>query len=98
MLEKARQGKHGGHPTYSHNGTATKITGSHSQTSGGENTTSCCTTGSPWRSTSAKATRAERIQIANNWILTANSAGITQVPLNQRPRLCSSEKRMQTIT
>ena len=54
MLEKARQGKHGGHPSYSHNGTATKITGSHSQTSGGENTTSCCTTGSPWRSISAR--------------------------------------------
>ena len=32
-----------------------------------------------------KATRAERIQISNDWILSANSEEGSQLPLNQRP-------------
>ena len=42
-----------------------------------------------------KATRAERIQIANNWILTANSEG--EASTQSTTRHCSSEKRMETI-
>ena len=39
-----------------------------------------------------EATRAERIQIANNWILTANSEGGTQPPLSQRPDFAQAKR------
>ena len=42
------------------------------------------------------ATRAERIQNSKHWILTMNADGGTQQSVNQRPRLCLSEQRMQT--
>ena len=93
MLKKARQGKHGGHPTILSRWYADE-----------EYTKSLSDIG--WRKHHIrlydrialethiyKATRAERIQIANNWILTANSEGGTQLPLNQRPDFCSSEKK-----
>ena len=48
MLENARQGKHGGHPTI----LSRWYDDEEYRTSDGDNTTSYCTTGSPWRSTS----------------------------------------------
>ena len=44
-----------------------------------------------------KATRAERIQIANNWILTANSEGGTQLPLNQRPDFAQAKRECKRL-
>ena len=74
-LKKARQGKHGGHPTILSRWYGDeKSTWSHCLTSDGENITSFCSTGSLEKHI-YKATRAERIQIANKSILTANSEG-----------------------
>ena len=44
-----------------------------------------------------KATRAERIQIANNWILTANSEGGPQPPLNQRPDFAQAKRECRRL-
>ena len=44
-----------------------------------------------------KATRAERIQIANNWILAANSEGGTQLPLNQRPDFAQAKRECKRL-
>ena len=44
-----------------------------------------------------KAARAERIQIANNWILTANSEGGTQLPLNQRPDFAQAKRECKRL-
>ena len=97
MLKKARQGKHGGHPTIlSRSYDYEKYRKSLSDIG--------------WREHHIilydrialetyiyKASRAERIQIANNWILTANSEGGTRLPLNQRPDFAQAEREMQTI-
>ena len=96
-FRKTRQEKHGGHPTI--------LSRWHADA---DYRKSLCDIG--WREHHIrlydgialekhiyKATRAERIPMANNWILTANSEEGTQPPLNQRPDFSSSEKRMQTI-
>ena len=44
-----------------------------------------------------KATRAERIQIANNWILTASSEEGTQLPLNQRPDFAQAKRECKRL-
>ena len=44
-----------------------------------------------------KATRAERIQIANNWILTASSEGGTQLPLNQQPDFAQAKRECKRL-
>ena len=44
-----------------------------------------------------KATRAERIQIANNWILRANSEGGTQLPLNRRPDFAQAKRACKRL-
>ena len=92
MLKKARQEKHGSHPTI-----LSRWYGD------ADYRKSLCDIG--WREHHIilydrialekhvyKATRAERIQIANNWIVTANSEEGTQLPLNQR-RDCAQAKR-----
>ena len=97
MLKKTRQEKHGGHPTI--------LSRWHADA---DYRKSLCDIG--WREHHIilydrialekhiyKATRAQKIQITNNWILTVNSEEGTQLPLNQRPDFSSSEKRMQTI-
>ena len=97
MPMKARQGKHGGHPTILSRWYACD-----------EYRKSLSDIG--WREHHIilydrialekhiyTATRAERIQIANNWILTAKSEGGTQLPLNQRPDFAQAKKRKQTI-
>ena len=75
MLKKARQQKHGRHPT---------ILSRWQQ--GGKNTTKY----SLYDRIAVEkhiytATRAERIQNSKHWILTINADGGTQQPLNQRP-------------
>ena len=44
-----------------------------------------------------KATRAERIQIANDWILTASSEGGTQLPLNQQPDFAQAKRECKRL-
>ena len=44
-----------------------------------------------------KATRAERIQISKNWILTANAEGGTQLPLNQRPDFAQAKRECKRL-
>ena len=82
---------------YSHDGTLVMDTGSHYLTPGGENTTSYCTTGSAWKSTSTKLRGLERIQISKNWILTANAEGGTQLPLNQRPDIAQAKRECKRL-
>ena len=85
MLNKARQGKHGGHPT-----TLSRWHGDEeyrkwlSDIGWREHHITLCDKIALEKHI-YKATRAARIQIENNWILTANSDGGTQLPLNQRP-------------
>ena len=96
-LEKARQRKHGGHPTIL------------SQWYGDEDyTKSLSAIG--WKEHHRllydrialethihKATRADRIQIANNWIFTANSEGGTQLPLTQRPDFVQAKRECKRL-
>ena len=44
-----------------------------------------------------KATKAERIQIANDWILTASSEGGIQLPLNQRPNFAQAKRECKRL-
>ena len=64
---------------YFHDGTPTKNTETHCQPQGGKNTTQCCTTESPWRSTSTPLEELKEFKILNiDWIITANSERSTQ--------------------
>ena len=58
MLRKARQGKHGNHPTI-----LSRWYGEADE--GGKNTTLYCTTGSPWRSTSTPLQELKEFKIQN---------------------------------
>ena len=97
MLNKDRQGKHGGHPTILSRWYDDE-----------EYRKSLSDIG--WREHHIilydrialethiyKATRAERIQIANNWILTASSEGGTQLPLNQRPDFAQAKRECKRL-
>ena len=97
MLKKARQRKHGGHPTILSRWYADE-----------EYRKSLSDIG--WREHHIilydriapdthiyKATRAERIQMANNWILTASSEGGTQLPLNQRPNCAQAKNECKRL-
>ena len=97
MLKKARQGKHGGHPTI-----LSRWYGDE------EYRKSLSDIG--WRGHhiisydrialekhTCKAARAEKIQIANNWILTANSEEGTQLPLNQRPDFAQAKRECKRL-
>ena len=97
MLKKARQGKHGGCPTI-----LSRWYGDE------EYRKSLSDIG--WRrhhmklydrialeKHTCKAARAERIQIANNWILTANFEGGTQHPVNQRPDFAQAKRECKRL-
>ena len=97
MLKEARHGKHGGHPTILSRWYRDE-----------EYSKSLSDIG--WRGHhiisydrialekhTYKAARAERIQIANNWILTANSEGGTQLPLNQRPDFAQAKRECKRL-
>ena len=57
-----------------------------------------CTIGSPWRRTSTKLRERKefRLRIVS-WILTANSEGGTQLPLNQRPNFAQAKREWKRL-
>ena len=92
MLKKARQGKHGGHPTKLSRWYASEsYRKSLSATGWKEHSILLCD-----RIAMEKhiyiATKAERIQNSKHWILTANAEGGTQQPLNQRPDFAPAKR------
>ena len=87
-------GKTGMSPTISHNGAPMQNTGSGLVTWDGDITTSYCTMRSL---TSGRPREGNEFRMRIIWNFTAGSEGGTQLPSNQRPEVCTSEKRTQTI-
>ena len=90
MLEKARQGKHGRHPTILSRWYADNV--SHRVE---KNTTQRCTTDSPWRSTSTPQQELREFKIRS--ILTLNADGGTQHSLNQRPEFAQAKRESKRL-
>ena len=76
-------------------GTPVKNTGSHCLTSDGENTTSHCTKGSPWRSTSTRLRELKECRLRIIGFL--QQVLKEELSIHSIKDLGSSEKRVQTI-
>ena len=97
MLKKARQGKHGGHPTIlSKWYDDEKCRKSLSDIGWREHHIILCDR-TALETHIYKASRAERSQIANNWVLTANSERRTQFPLNQRLDFAQAKRECKRL-
>ena len=97
MPMKARQGKHGGHPTILSRWYACDEYKKPLSDIGWREHHIILYDRIALEKHIYTATRPERIQIANNWILTAKSEAGAQHPLNQRPDFAQAKKRKQTI-
>ena len=92
MLKKARQGKHGGHPTILAKWYATESYKKSLSAIGWREHHIILYDRIALEKHIYKATRAGRIQMANKWILTTNSEGRTHLPLNQRPDFVQAKR------
>ena len=72
---------------YFHDGTPVNRTETRCMPSGGEKDTKCCTTESPWRSTSTSQQELRELKNSKHWILT-----LKQQPLNQRPDFAQAKR------
>ena len=97
MLKKARQGKHGGHPTILSRWYAEEEYRKSLSDIGWTEHHIILYDSIALETHIYKATRAERIQIAKNWILTANSEGGTQLPLSQRPDFAQAKRECKRL-
>ena len=85
---------------YFHDDTETKNTKSHCQPKGGKNTSKCCTTRSPWRSTSTSPQQLKEFKIRNIGFLRQRQMQkeeLSNHSINDPTLLKRKKKRMQTI-
>ena len=97
MLEKARQGKHGGHPTIPSRWYGDEEYEKSLSAIGWKEHHIMLHDRIALEKHICIATRAERIENSKHWILTANAEGGTQQSLNQRPDFAQAKRECKRL-